>query len=495
MYLTGNGPEITANYIVLNNLWINGTGNPLELLNTTGCIVRNCNLTSGNYAPQGLWLSGSTNCEIDHNYISMNGTSGSSVSWGITDNGAGSGGNIVVNNTIYSGTGGGYYSPDDLTGRVFENNIVYECGYGVCAGNTGITHGYNMFFGTTGNVVTPGTDSTYVLAASETTNVDPQLNSDNSLQSTSPAIDAGVYVGLPFQGSWPDIGAYEYPSTVPAGFATVTGSVLNGSAPVSGALVTAGPNSQAATTTDVSGNYTLLQIPAASQPMTASQGANSNSKTVVLSVGADTVNFNFLPSCTATGRITDAYTGAGISGVTVSYDTATATTNSSGYYTVTAFTGSHVFSLSETGYTNPVGGGTFTLVAGSNIHNGTLQQICVATGQITDANGGAGISGVTVSYDAATATTDSNGNYSVTTVTGSHLFSFSETGYTSPVGGGTVVLTGVSSPGHNGTLRQVCVATGQITDANGGAGISGVTVSYDAATGRQTATVTAWSPL
>ena len=34
-------------------------------------------------------------------------------------------------------------------------------------------------------------------------------NGDFHLQSNSPAIDAGVNVGLPFKGNAPDVGAYE----------------------------------------------------------------------------------------------------------------------------------------------------------------------------------------------------------------------------------------------------------------------------------------------
>ena len=107
-----------------------------------------------------------------------------------------------------------------------------------------------------------------------------------------------------------------------------------------------------------------------------------------------------------------------------------------------------------------------------------MQEVCAATGQITDVNGGAGISGVTVSYDTATGTTDSNGNYTVNTVTGSHVFSFSKTGYTNPVGGGTVNLTGSSSSGHNGTLQQLCTVSGTITSSKDGSAISGATVNF-----------------
>lgn len=40
--------------------------------------------------------------------------------------------------------------------------------------------------------------------------VDPMFNGSFGLQEGSPAIDAGINVGLPFFGAAPDIGAYEY---------------------------------------------------------------------------------------------------------------------------------------------------------------------------------------------------------------------------------------------------------------------------------------------
>ena len=39
---------------------------------------------------------------------------------------------------------------------------------------------------------------------------DPKLNSDYTLKTDSPAIDAGIDVGYPFNQNAPDIGAFEF---------------------------------------------------------------------------------------------------------------------------------------------------------------------------------------------------------------------------------------------------------------------------------------------
>ncbi len=275
----GSCVKINADYIALNGIWVNGTCYPLTLNDTTGSIVENCTVTSSDWSLHGLWISGGIDCCVHNNIINMTATSGASLSPGVADDDSGTG-NMVVNNTIYACTGAAYESPDDETGRVFKNNILYECGYGIHAGNTGIDHGHNILWEVpAANLIIPGTDSTYVLNATEGV-IDPmlvdpdnpnQLMKDFNLQAGSPAIDAGAYVGLPFQGLWPDIGAFEYPGPVQPALVTVTGWVKNtaGTA-ISGAAVTAGAYSNASTTTNSSGNYTLVNVPGVAMTMSAS---------------------------------------------------------------------------------------------------------------------------------------------------------------------------------------------------------------------------------
>ena len=92
--------------------------------------------------------------------------------------------NIITNVGV---TGNGIYSTN--TNFAHTNNIVHTANpFGNCAGGAGA-------FETTVNplLVNPGAW-------------------DYRLQATSPAIDAGINVGLPFEGLAPDLGAYEYAS-------------------------------------------------------------------------------------------------------------------------------------------------------------------------------------------------------------------------------------------------------------------------------------------
>lgn len=92
---------------------------------------------------------------------------------------------------------------------VFRNNIAYNPRvYFVRKTNTNFTNdGYNLFYkvGGGGSYIGYTPDSTCLT-------VDPKLNSDYSLQSTSPAIDKGKIIdaSIAFAGSAPDIGAFEY---------------------------------------------------------------------------------------------------------------------------------------------------------------------------------------------------------------------------------------------------------------------------------------------
>jgi len=96
--------------------------------------------------------------------------------------------NIVIGAGTYGGRtlieDGSTYSNNTIT-----NNLFYECDY---------------------NDWLHDTDINTIIADPEF--VDP-ANGDYHLQEGSPAIDAGIDVGLPFNGSAPDMGAYEYGGT------------------------------------------------------------------------------------------------------------------------------------------------------------------------------------------------------------------------------------------------------------------------------------------
>ncbi len=191
-----------------------------------------------------------------------------------------------------------YRSPLDETGRVLKNNIAVNCGYGINAGNIGIDHSNNIFWEVPNNpllgTLRDSGNRQHIRARLRLKAVvNPMLNADYTLQSGSPAIDAGAYVGLPFQGKAPDIGAFEYsrPGSQSA-LKTVTGQVKNtAGAGISGALVTAGAYANWSTTTNSSGYYTLTNVAGTVMLMSASATSYSTGTQTPNLASTQVVNF------------------------------------------------------------------------------------------------------------------------------------------------------------------------------------------------------------
>ncbi|MEN6416372.1 MAG: hypothetical protein ABFD49_07530, partial [Armatimonadota bacterium] len=97
-------------------------------------------------------------------------------------------------------------------GCEFRNNIVYDCNEARYCPNTNLACSNNMFFEIGNDLGYPN------LGSGETMGVDPLLvdaaSGDYQLKIGSPAIDAGIDVGLTYSGSAPDIGAVEYISDI-----------------------------------------------------------------------------------------------------------------------------------------------------------------------------------------------------------------------------------------------------------------------------------------
>jgi hypothetical protein len=93
-------------------------------------------------------------------------------------------------------------------------------------------------------------------------------------------------------------------------------------------------SSSASTLTDANGNFTLPNLPVGSVLLTASaNGFASLGKTVTIASGqTTTVNFALAASGSINGRITNASTDTALSGVTVTYDFGSTTSDANGYY-------------------------------------------------------------------------------------------------------------------------------------------------------------------
>ena len=111
-------------------------------------------------------------------------------------------GNTIMHNTIYQSAGPCIDLGGSSAGRV-QNNICYRnASDSILNGGSGNTTSHNLL----------GTDPRFV-------NAD---QGDFHLQPGSPAIDAGVQVGRPFQGAAPDLGACEVGEQTCGGPGTTT---------------------------------------------------------------------------------------------------------------------------------------------------------------------------------------------------------------------------------------------------------------------------------
>ena len=109
-----------------------------------------------------------------------------------------------------------WYTPGPVE---FKNNIVTNI-TGIALKHpvsNSVTNTNNLFFN---NAVDYGANVTRGL---NEFNSDPQFDTDYTLKSTSPAIDSGTDIGMPFKGTAPDLGACE--STYSVNRAYVTGKV------------------------------------------------------------------------------------------------------------------------------------------------------------------------------------------------------------------------------------------------------------------------------
>jgi hypothetical protein len=298
--------------------------------------------------------------------------------------------------------------------------------------------------------------------------------------------------------------------TLTATVGTISGTVTNsGGAAISGATVA---YSGGSTATASNGSYTLSNVATGTVSVTASAGGYTSSTQSVIVTANTTTTANFTLAAvitvgTISGTVTNS-SGTAISGATVSYSGGTASTGSNGSYTLANVpAGTVSVTASATGYqsstlsVNVTAGVTttqnFTLTA--TVTAGTI------SGTVTNSSGNA-ISGATVSYTGGTASTDSNGSYTLANVpTGTVSVTATATGYQSitqsvavtanatttqnftlsPSSGQTYSVSGTLSPASNGSGASVILSKAVpvlVQSAPGAAnsGASSATVSFGA---------------
>ncbi|HEY0169462.1 MAG TPA: carboxypeptidase regulatory-like domain-containing protein [Pyrinomonadaceae bacterium] len=274
----------------------------------------------------------------------------------------------------------------------------------------------------------------------------------------------------------------------------------NGQA-MSGVTVTLSGAQAATATTDANGSYSFTNLPADSDytitPARAGYDFNPKSKPFA-ALGADqTADFTVTPVNVAiAGRVS--LNGAGLAGVAVTLSGAlgaTATTDaggaysftvtSEGTYTVTPSKATYTFAPASLSFTDPTADRAADFSATLNRH--------AISGRVTKAGGG-GLAGATVAFSGsqtATATTDADGNYSVTGLAagGSYTVTASKANYTlTPASATFDNLVSDHTADFNATPQNLNIA-GRVT-ASGGAGLSGVAGVTVTLSGARSATAT-----
>jgi len=330
---TTYGIQVQSPYIVISGFEVNGAAHAIVLDGSaiwTGnnCVVSNCVLhDSAPMNSSGVYLKSCQGARVVRNVI-YNINAGGDAPWGVLGAGVrmSSGGvvtNNIWNNTIDNAYLGVFFygvNPGDhFFGQIstLNNIVVNSKGWGFVnpwgSDPTLFQSGYNLIFNdavTYGNYPAGNNGPLPSDVAADPKFVFPAIH-DYHLLTNSPAIDAGTNVGMPFLGAAPDLGAFEG-GNPPAAIGTIRGQVaaaMPGNPGVPGATVQT-LNNAFSTTTDASGNYSLV-VPSGANTLKAS-ATFLTTQTLTTSVGASavvTLNFSLSPTNSAKTNYVDNATG------------------------------------------------------------------------------------------------------------------------------------------------------------------------------------------
>lgn len=306
---------------------------------------------------------------------------------------------------------------------------------------------------------------------------------DVTLPANANLAPPGYYMLFILNGSGvPSVGSVIQISATAAAVGTVTGKVTNDQgAPISGASVSSGGNG-AITGSD--GGYTL-QVPSGTVTLTAALAGYQNaSESVTVTAGestqAATLQIQPINPGNVTGPVADS-NGQPLSGATVSSAGLSTSTAADGSYALNNLpAGQTTIQASLTGFQS--GSATVTVVAATTTAAPPITLVS-GSGSITGSvktTAGAAIAGASVGYGGGTATTDENGNYTLTGVpVGTVQLVAAASGFQSATQ--SVAVNGGATSTANFMLAAAPAGgtvTGKITNASSGAIIAGATVSW-----------------
>lgn len=288
--LSVRGPS----HIVIDGFQLINGRIPIATVNATDIEIKNCWIHGKNHPEGGwgLWIINGADHKVHNNVF---GPDMLFPCHGIDINSP-YGGHKIYNNVFVGTTDWAFVARGQAEGVEFKNNIIYDVTNGVYNENANLKRSHNMYFNVSGVMFGSGG-----LALGESI-ADPLFSDeeadDFTLAAGSPAIDAGTLVGLPFNDSWPDIGAFETDGIPGSIGGAISGRVTNSATGVGliGAIVAAGANSNAYTTTDADGYY-ALELPSGLYDVTASAGGfASATQPVVVASEPQTVNLALDPN-------------------------------------------------------------------------------------------------------------------------------------------------------------------------------------------------------
>ncbi|HYG76614.1 MAG TPA: Calx-beta domain-containing protein, partial [Planctomycetota bacterium] len=243
---------------------------------------------------------------------------------------------------------------------------------------------------------------------------------------------------------------------------TIAGKVTtDGTTGLSGAVVSDGTRSEP---TDASGNFTLYNVPNGSYTLTATKSGynlvphNFSNPVAVDYANVTSKNFyNNVPTYTISGEITGVAAGTAVT-VTDGYRTTTSYRSGQGSSAKTVYSLSGVpagtwtlraymtgTSFSPSGWSNPltISGST----TGKNFAADATVKYSIS-GTVTDL--GSGLSGVSVSTGAASATSDPNGGYYIGGLSnGTYTVTPSKSGFSFTPANRSVTINNANSTGQN----------------------------------------------
>jgi hypothetical protein len=260
---------------------------------------------------------------------------------------------------------------------------------------------------------------------------------------------------------------------------TVTSAGVAGSntAKLSGATVSIDGQSAV---TGSTGAFSISGLAPGTYPVTASKTGYINYTGSMTVSASQTISIVMTPvTYTLSGTIhSGSTTGSDLAGVTVSIAGQTATTNSTGGFSISGVAaGTYPVAASKTGYNNYTG--SITVTASQTVSIVMTPATYTLSGTIhTGSMTGSGLAGATVSVAGKTATTASDGTFSITGIpAGSYTYTATKTGYVSYTSGAFTMSSNLVAATYLPPLPTTYSITGTVKSmTSSGPAISGATV-------------------